>query len=192
MDKPISSWRRHFLATSALSSLVTASTPVQAVPPQGRRVLVAYFSRSGNTCVIAGQIQRAYKATLFEIEPAKAYPAEYSATVAQAHRERDSEYHPPLKAMLPNINEYKTIYLGFPIWGGSVPPIIRAFLAEHDLKDVTVIPFITHGGYGIGNSLTALAKHAPGAKMGNNCLVMQADQERQTVERVTKWLAALS
>jgi flavodoxin len=190
MHKPISSWRRHFLATSALSGLATASRPVQAAPTiPDSRVLVAYFSRSGNTRVIAGQLQRARKAALFEIEPTKPYPADYLATVEQARRERDQGYLPPLKAKVPGIASFDTIYLGLPIWGGTAPPVIRAFLAAHELKGKTIIPFITHGGYGIGDCLKVLAAHAPGAQLRDGGLVMEADQERQTMERVQKWLS---
>ena len=63
--------------------------------------MVTYFSRSGNTGVIAGQIHRARGAAPFEIEAAKAYPEDYFETVEQARKERDNGYGPPLKTRLP-------------------------------------------------------------------------------------------
>ncbi|WP_197029429.1 flavodoxin [Paracoccus pantotrophus] len=96
--------------------------------------LVVYFSRSGNTRVIAGQIGRAMQAEVFEIRPATPYPEDYEETVAQATRERESGYEPPLEASVENIAQYDRIWLGFPIWGGSVPPVIRSFLSTHDLS----------------------------------------------------------
>lgn len=195
MNQPVSAWRRHFLATSALSGIAAAARPLQAAPaaPAARasKVLVAYFSRSGNTRVIAGQIARAQQGDLFEIVPAQPYPDDYLTTVDQARRERDRGYRPPLKGKVANLDACATIYLGLPIWGGTAPPVIRAFLAAHDLKGKTVIPFITHGGYGIGDSLKAIAAHMPGARLHDTGLVMQADQERQTLERVTAWLGKL-
>lgn len=187
MTGPVSIWRRHFMATSAASGLALTAWPAGA---EERTVLVAYFSRSGNTRVIAGQIARAQKADRFEIEPVTPYPEDYLSTVDQAHGERDRGFRPPLKSTIANLARYRTIYLGFPIWGMTAPPVIRAFLAAHDLKGKTLIPFITHGGYGIGDSLKVVAAHAPGARLRDNGLVMQADQERQTLERVTKWLTA--
>lgn len=86
-----------------------------------------------------------------------------------------------------NLEEYETVYLGFPIWGETAPPVIRSFLAMHKLAGRTLIPFITHGGYGVGDSLKVVAAHAPGARL-REALVMQADQKRQTVERVMRWL----
>ncbi len=127
--------------------------------------LVIYFSRSGNTRVIAGQIGRAQAARVFEIILATPYPEDYEETVAQARRERDSGHQPPLRAGVEDIAEYDRVWLGFPIWGGSVPPVIRSFLSGHDLSGKTLVPFITHGGYGIGSSLTVLAQHAPEARL---------------------------
>ncbi|GGE80918.1 flavodoxin [Massilia psychrophila] len=120
------------------------------------------------------------------------YPDDYLETVEQARRERDREYRPPLKAPVPEFARYQTIYLGFPIWGGADPPVICAFLAAYDFKGKTIIPFITHGGCGIGNSLTVLAADIPGGRLLDHGLVMQADQERQTLERVTKWLGGVT
>ncbi len=84
--------------------------------------------------MIARQIQRALRADLFEIESEEPYPEDYEQTVAQAVRERDSGYRPPLKANVPNIGSYEVVFLGFPIWGETAPPVIRSFLSQHDLS----------------------------------------------------------
>lgn len=151
-------------------------------------VLVAYFSRSGNTRVIAGQIHRALGSALFEIHAATPYPEDYEETVEQARRERDNGDKPPLIDEVLDMAGFQTVFLGFPIWGETAPPVIRSFLTIHDLSGKTLVPFITHGGYGIGKSLSVLASHAPRARLLDAGLVMQADQERQTLERVTRWL----
>lgn len=190
MADPSLSSRRKFMAASQLLPLIAAVRGALATAPKGK-TLVAYFSRSGNTRVIAGQIHRTYDAPLFEIVPARAYPEDYLETVALATRERDAGVRPPLKATIPDLARYDTIFLGFPIWGETAPPPIRSFLAAHDFKGKTVIPFITHGGYGLGNSLSVLAAHAPGAQVVDAALVMQADQERATMERVKAWLGGL-
>ena len=154
---------------------------------KGSRTLVAYFSRSGNTRVVTGLIHRALGTDLFEILPAKPYPEDYLETVEQARQERDSGYEPALEARVDDMAAYDTVYLGFPIWGETTPPIVRAFLSAHDLSGKTLIPFLTHGGYGPGNSPSILASHAPGARIGKG-FAMQADQERQTMDRVNAWL----
>lgn len=181
--------RRQVLATSLLLPLGAAKAAGGATAPKrGKKALVVYFSRTGNTRVIARQIARAVGAALFEIQPAKPYPEDYQETVEQARRERDEGIKPALRAGVPDIGQYDTIYLGFPIWGETAPPLIRSFLASHDLAGKTLVPFITHGGYGIGNSLSVLATHALKTRRVNAGFVMQDTQEKQTLQRVTKWL----
>jgi flavodoxin len=192
MDHSSFSSRRKFMAPALLMP-VMAAVPAAfgAVPAPKGKVLVAYFSRSGNTRVIAGQIHRMHDAPLFEIAPATAYPEDYLQTVEQARQETAKGFKPPLKATVADLTGVETIFLGFPIWGTTMPPVVRSFLAAHDLKGKTIIPFITHGGYGTGNSLKVLAADAPGAKLVNQGLVMQADQERKTMETVNDWLAKM-
>lgn len=176
---------------AALASLPLISWAAQPGDGEARRTgsraLVAYFSRSGNTRVVAGLIHRTLGTDLFEIRPARSYSEDYLETVEQARQERDSGYEPALEARVPNMASYDTVYLGFPIWGETTPPIIRAFLSAHDLTGKTLVPFVTHGGYGLGNSPSILASHAPKARIGKG-FVMQADQERQAMERVNAWL----
>lgn len=132
-------------------------------------------------------MHRALSTDLFEIRPASAYPDDYLQTVEQARQERDRGVEPALAAKISAMANYRTLYLGFPIWGETTPPIIRSFLKAYDLSGTTVIPFVTHGGYGLGNSQAVLASHAPNARLQHG-FSMQADQERQTMDRVTSWL----
>jgi flavodoxin len=186
--------RRNILQTAAslplVAGLTAVTTAADAQQATGRsRVLVAYLSRTGNTRVLATQIRRARQADMFEIETAQPYPEDYEETVEQARRERESGYEPQLKARIGNAGVYDTIYLGFPIWGMSAPSPIRTFLTTHDLAGKTLVPFITHGGYGLGDSIDVVTEHAPQARI-RDALSMQADQERQTLATVTKWLGS--
>jgi flavodoxin len=182
--------RRELLAAMggiAVGTTMSASAFGQGGVQPNKPVLVAYFSRTGNTRVVAGLLQRAFDAEIFEILPAFPYPDEYLATVEQARQERDKGAEPALKATVPNIGRYSTIFLGLPIWGETAPPVVRSFLTAHDLSGKTLIPFITHGGYGLGNSESVIARHAPRARL-RPAFSMQADQERQTMDRVNAWL----
>jgi len=178
---------------AALASLPLGCSA--AVPQEGTaagrsdaRTVVACFSRSGNTQVVAGLIHRSMPSDLFEIQPAMDYPADYLETVAKARQERDDGVEPALRTRIVDIDRYDTVYLGFPIWGETAPPIIRSLLSQHDMSGKTIVPFITHGGYGVGSSLRVLARHAPNARI-LKAFVMQADQERKTMESVNAWLA---
>ncbi len=183
--------RRSVLAAPAALAMAGDSSAGTAadVPTarMGNKPLVAFVSRSGNTRVIAGTLQRDLGADLFEIEAAQPYPADYEATVERARQERDRGATPALAATLPTIGRYDTVFLGFPIWGETTPPIVRTFLKAHDLRGRTIRPFITHGGYGVGSSLDVLASHAPGARI-EPALVMEADQERCTMNLVRGWI----
>lgn len=174
------------LANVTLSPAIASSGNAK----NNSQILVAYFSRSGNTRVIAGIIQRQYQTDLFEIIPANPYPEDYFMTVEQAKNERDKGINPSLKNSVSNIEHYQIVYLGFPVWGTTVPPIVRTFLSTHNLAGKTLVPFITHGGYGAGNSAEILAQLAPQAKR-EEALIMECDQERKTTESVTQWLASL-
>ena len=151
---------------------------------------MAYFSRSGKTRVIAGVIHRSLNTDLFKIEPATPYPEDYFQTVEQAKNERKRGVKPALKNSVADISLYETVYLGFPIWGTSVPPVVQAFLSSHNLAGKLLIPFITHGGYGKGHSDDILTRLAPTARW-EKPLVIECDQERRTTETVTSWLETI-
>ncbi|MEO3432057.1 flavodoxin [Inquilinus sp. CAU 1745] len=182
--------RRTILTAPALLSLAATTTawaePADISRRAGSAILVAYFTRSGNTRVIAGTLQHALAAELFEIRPARPYPEDYEQTVEQARQERDRGYEPPLEAKVPDIAACETLFLGFPIWGQTTPPVIRSFLRAHDLTGKTLRPFITHGGYGLGDSLAVLADHAPGARI-EPPFSMEADQERRYSPNKRRW-----
>jgi flavodoxin len=144
--------RRAILAASALLPVTAGTTSACAESedaPQrlGSKMLVASFTRSGNTRVIAGTVHRALGTDLFEIRPARSYPEDYEETVKQAEQERVGGYEPPLERTVPHIETYEAVFLGFPIWGETAPAVIRSFLHTHDLKGKVIRPFITHGGY---------------------------------------------
>ena len=156
----------------------------------GKRILVAYFSRSGNTRVVAGLIHRSQDSELLELKPATPYPGDYLKTVDQARRETALGYKPPLEEHFQTLDDFDLIFLGFPIWGETAPPIIRSFLSAHDLSGKTVVPFITHGGYGLGESLAVIRQDAPNTRVVDG-FVMQGEQERKTMEAVNEWLGAM-
>ena len=188
--------RRELLGTIASVALgvgtaVAGGSSRAVAQSSGSKVLVVYFTRTGNTRVIAQLIRRALRADIFEIEPAAPYPEDYETTVSQAQRERDSSYQPPLAAAVPDISAYEVVFLGFPIWGETIPPVIRSFLAQHDLTGKTIVPFITHGGYGQGRSMSTVRQLAPRARILNP-FVMEADQERRTMTQVSNWLSKVN
>ncbi len=125
------------------------------------KTLVAYYSWSGKTKTIANFIQELTGADIFCIEPLDAYIQDYSACCDQAKEEINRGYHPELKDTVENIEQYDTIYIGTPNWWSTMAPPVATFLASHDLKGKTVIPFCTYGGGGKGHIFTDMNKLCP-------------------------------
>ena len=126
-----------------------------------KNVLVAYYSLSGITRRVAGQIHQDVGGTLFEIQEAVPYPRDYSAVVKQAKREIASGFRPALNGEIPDIGEYDLIILGSPNWWSTVAPPITAFLTQADFEGKTIAPFITHGGGGLNQTVGDIRKLCP-------------------------------
>lgn len=124
-------------------------------------ILIAYFSRSGNTRKIAGLIQQEVGGTLHEIQVEVPYPDTYNATTAQAKQEIRAGYKPALRSTLDHIEAYDTIFVGSPNWWSTIAPPVATFLSQYDLSGRTIVPFCTHGGGGLGRITQDIAKLCP-------------------------------
>ncbi|WP_298565531.1 flavodoxin [uncultured Phascolarctobacterium sp.] len=156
-------------AQTPVPKTITAAAAAEqsAVPAlQGKKILIAYFSYSNNTYKTAQLLQNKIGGDFFAIEPATPYSTtDYRSVDSQGLREVRSGYKPPLKNKLANIADYDVIFLGSPIWWGTMAPPVATFLGEHDLANKTVVPFCTHGGYGAGSYFADTAKAAPNARV---------------------------
>jgi flavodoxin len=122
-----------------------------------KKILVAYFSHSGNTREIANQIHKSAGSDIFEIQSVKPYPHNYDAVVEQAKQELESDHKPALKTKMENIKPYDLVYIGYPIWWGTFPAPVKTFLSEYDFSGKTILPFCTHEGSGLGRSVTDIS-----------------------------------
>ena len=132
--------------------------------------LVAYFSASEvrTTERVARNLAKAIDADLFEIVPAMAYTTEDLDWKDEQSRStiemKDSTARPEVISKVENMDQYTTIYVGFPIWWYTAPRIINTFLEQYDLTGKTIIPFATSGGSDMGKSGEDLQKaSAPSA-----------------------------
>ena len=154
---------------------------------QTQRILVAYFSWGGNTRGIARQIQQRTGADLFEIELVTPYSTNYNTCLDEALRDQRANARPALKTHVSNIAQYDIIMLGYPNWWASIPAPIASFLDEYDLSGKTIIPFCSHGGGRFGQSLTAIAKLEPRAKIGD-ALSVHYSGGNSLANDITAWL----
>lgn len=153
--------------------------------------LIVYFSRSGSTELLASKIQALSGADVIELVAKETYSSDYGRTVQRANQERNVENTPELDVEMPNLSHYKTIYIGYPIWGMTMAEPVATFIETHakEFDGKTIIPFSTNGGYGLGSSIdyieTVLAENQVTARIepafaveGNK--VDQADSDLMT------------
>jgi len=129
------------------------------------RILVAYFSWSGNTREIAKIIHGRVGGDLFEIVPATSYPTDYNACLDQSADELKRQHRPPLKSHVANMKQYDVVFLGYPNWWATIPMPVASFLEEYDFSGKTIVPFCSHGGGRLGQSVSAIAKLCPRARI---------------------------
>lgn len=176
-------------AAGMAGSIVSAGLQDNAKESKGTggKVLIAYFSWGGNTRGIAEEIQSQTGAGLFEIEPVNPYSTDYNTVLEEAQRDQNEQARPELAVHVEDMDEYDVIILGFPNWWASIPMPVASFLEEYDFSDKTIIPFCSHGGGRFGQSLTAIAKLAPEAAMGE-ALSVHYSGGSSMPEDVADWL----
>ena len=129
--------------------------------------LVAYFSASGTTKKAAERLAKAAGADLFEIKPAIPYTGADLNWMDKKSRSsvemNDSDSRPEIAETLPNMADYDTVFIGFPIWWYVAPHIIHSFVESYDFTGKTLVPFATSGGSGMGKTVDELRKLCPNA-----------------------------
>lgn len=169
-----------------------------------QRILIAYFSRSGqnyfgggienlkvgNTKIVAEKIAELTGGDLFEIIPVQDYPIDYNETTEVAMDQLRKNIRPELVSIPENLHEYENVILGYPNWWGTMPMPVFTFLEENIWKGKKIIPFCTHEGSGLSDSIRDIKKTCPGAEVEQGIaiyghMVMQCDYE------IKKWSDSL-
>ena len=127
-----------------------------------RKILVAYFSATGTTKKVAEKLAKATGGNLFEIKPQVEYTSEdlnWSDKKSRSSVEINDEFsRPEIENVVENINDYDTVFVGFPVWWYIPPRIIQTFIEKHNLSGKKIITFATSGGSGIKGSTDFLKK----------------------------------
>ena len=129
--------------------------------------LIAYFSASGTTAAVAKNLAKAAKADLYEIRPETPYTSAdlnwQNKNSRSSLEMRDKSSRPALADTDARIEEYDTVFIGFPIWWYVAPTIINSFLEQYDFTGKKIVLFATSGGSGFGKAVAGLQPSAPGA-----------------------------
>ena len=133
------------------------------------KILVAYFSATGNTKSVASTLATAIGADLFEIVPEQPYTSEdlnwHNDKSRSSVEMGDRSSRPAIASKIADISQYKIVFVGSPIWWGREPSIMDTFIESYDFAGKTVIPFVTSGSSDIGDYGANLQALAPNAKV---------------------------
>jgi flavodoxin len=179
-------------------TFVCLEAKMEAQTQPGGKILVAYFSWSGNAKALAWQIAQETGGDLFEIKTVNVYPDTYNECIAIAKQEQDSNARPALSGSVSNMAQYNTVFLCYPNWWGTLPMGVFTFLETYDFSGKTMYPLVTHGGSRFGRSLDDIKKLCPQALLGDGLSVSAFDSNPKDATRVsipngdvTSWLHRL-
>ena len=166
--------------------------------------LIAYFSRKGNnyvagsivnlpignTEVIAKKIQELTGSDMFEIKTVKSYPEDYTETTNVAKKELSNNSRPELTEIVDDMDSYDVIYIGYPNWYGTMPMAVFTFLESYDFSGKTIIPYCTHEGSGLGQSVRDIKKLCPNSRVLDG-LAIKGGSVNRNQNDVSAWLHKL-
>ncbi|WP_342987885.1 MULTISPECIES: flavodoxin [Bacteroides] len=183
-----------------------------AVTPGNGKILIAWFSRWGNTNypsdvdattgasiivdngtrrgtteMVARYIQTAVGGDLHLIETSDPYPTEFDDVRDQNHAEQAAGTLPSLKNHIENMEQYDVVFIGYPNWALNVPQAILSFLSAYDFSGKTVVPFCTHDGYGAGNSYRSVRNTVSGANVLEG-IAIEARNVPSSESQVQDWI----
>ena len=167
----------------------------------GGKMLVAYFSlageqygvgviEEGNTSIIAHMIAEQTGADLFEIKAVNPYPTSHSELLDVSRKEMSDKARPEIADTVDNMDDYDTVFIGYPNWWGDMPMIVYNFLESYDLSGKTIVPFCTHGGSGLSGTERTI-EDITGGTMADGFAIAgtTAQNDRDTAKsKVTEWL----
>lgn len=147
--------------------------------------LVAYFSASGVTKSAAEKLAKAAGADLFEIKPAIPYTRadlDWTNKKSRSSVEMNNpDSRPEIAEQLTNMDDYDTIFIGFPIWWYVAPTIINTFIESYDFSGKTIVPFATSGGSNMGKTVEVLKPLCPTANWEKGKMLNRvSEQELKT------------
>ena len=154
------------------------------------RDLVVYFSQTGNTGQLAQLFAAQTGAELLAIECEEPYPDSFEGTIAEAKAEIEDGFCRPIKNAPVDLDAYRTVYIGYPVWFGTIPPPVLSFVSANDFGGKDIVLFCTYGSGGVKSSTRALTKLLPQTRILGS-FGIAARRLSHAQEEVTAFLAGL-
>lgn len=145
---------------------------------------------TGNTGVMAHMIAEASGGELFSIRTVEPYPDNYNDTIDVGQAEKNNGIHPELSTHIENLEQYDTIFVGFPNWWYGMPMVMYSFFDEYDFSGKTVIPFCTSGGSAFSDAIEEIKDMEPDADVLDG-LHIGGSSVTDAVSRVNEWVAEI-
>ena len=177
------------LLTASFAAAAQAKSLVLVFSRADENYQVGYITK-GNTMILAEMIAEKTGSDLFEIKPAKKYPADYDTCIDVAKKELNQNVRPAILEDK-DISEYDTIFMGYPIWWGDLPMCFYTFIEAHDWNGKKIYPFCTHEGSGLGRTERNIANAAKGSEVLKGLAVRGATAQNnrgQAENSVDSWL----
>ena len=199
------------LPSQEISVLEEASSSGQDEEVDRENILVAYFSWAdnailaedvdavaspsviapGNVQELAGWVQEETGGDLFAIRVTEPYPSDWDECLARANQERGDQARPALQEQVENLEQYDTVFLGYPNWWYGVPMALLTFLEENDFSGKQVYLFCSHGTGGLSNSVDIISEAIPNATISDNIFDCYEEEAAFSQADIQSWVAEL-
>lgn len=165
----------------------SAQKQSQATDAKPGKSLVVFFSWGGNTRAVAKKIVHLTGADLFELKLKVPYTTDRDEIEEVAKREVHDKYKPELASLPKDIEQYDVIYIGSPCWFNTFAPPVRTFLSTVDLSGKKIVPFMTHGGSRMGQSVQEIRNLTPKAEVTEGLAIRESIVNNAESE-ISAWL----
>lgn len=192
-------------------SPVETKLPARENEGEGSNILVAYFSWAdnavlaedvdavaspsvippGNVQQLAGWVQEETGGDLFSIRVTEPYPSGWDECLSRANEERGRGARPELVENVEDMEQYDTVFLGYPNWWYGVPMALLSFLEQNDLTGKQVYLFCSHGTGGLANSVELITEAAPDAVISDDIFDCYEEEAASSREEIQSWVREL-
>lgn len=149
----------------ATMTVVSCGSKKEAPKEEKQKMLVLYYSQTGNTKSVAQEIATQLEADIEEIVVVQPYDTNFDATIERCKQESEQGILPAIQPLKKDIAQYDVIFIGYPVWFGTFAPPITSFLKENDLSGKKIVPFCTFGSGGLESSVKDLKEKQPNTEI---------------------------